>query len=201
MKPLKFIPLFALALLAGCQTTPSTTATRIEEKAKVYAALPADVQKKLQDGMVETGYTANMVYIALGRPTEVAVTADGKVGIWTYKDFYPSAAVSPRPFYSIRAHPVGRDPLAVGARSRAAGEPIPPLLRRLRRPQAQTAAELAAQAGRGRHLCALRDPGGGAGLRPRRLRARPAHRRLRLAAPRRAETPGMRRLAKADGLS
>ena len=114
MKPLKFIRLFALALLAGCQTAPSTTATRIEEKAKVYAALPADVQKKLQDGMVETGYTANMVYIALGRPTEVAVTADGKVGIWTYKDFYPSAAVSPRPFYSIRAHPVGRDPLAVG---------------------------------------------------------------------------------------
>ena len=73
------------------------------------------------------------------------------------------------------------DPVAVGAGiPRRAGQPLPPGLRRLRRPQAEAAAELAAQAGHGWRLRALRDPGGGARLRSRRLRARPAHRRVRL---------------------
>jgi hypothetical protein len=95
-----------LALLAGCQSS-STTSARVQEKAAVISTLPPEQQQKIAGGVVEVGYTADMVYVALGRPDSVAVTADGKVGIWNYENYLPSAVVSPQPFYGIRPHPKG----------------------------------------------------------------------------------------------
>lgn len=111
--PLLLSAALVLALAAGC-SSPSTSAQRREEKAAKLASLSAEQQQKLQSGMVEIGFTADMVYVALGRPDRVAVTADGHTGIWTYERYLPSEAVSSRPFYaavpgmSYRGRPVFR---------------------------------------------------------------------------------------------
>ncbi len=90
-----------LALAAGC-TSVSTSAQRREEKAAKLVSLPAEQRQKMEAGVVEVGYTADMVYVALGRPDSVRVTADGRTGIWTYERYLPSEAVSDRPFYAVR---------------------------------------------------------------------------------------------------
>ena len=95
-----------LALLAGCHS-PTTTAMRMQEKNSVIQSLPEEQQKKIAGGVVEVGYTADMVYVALGRPSRVSVTTDGRVGIWTYDHYLPSEAVSSKPFYTVRAYPKG----------------------------------------------------------------------------------------------
>ncbi len=100
---LRLCTLAGFVLLAGCQSA-HLTAARIQEKSALFAALPADKQQKLRDGIVEVGDTADMVYIALGQPNRAEITADGTVGVWTYENFYPSAAVSPHPLYAVRPH-------------------------------------------------------------------------------------------------
>ncbi len=54
----------ALALLAGCQTVD----TRIKEKPEVFASLDKAVQDKIKQGIIEIGYTPDMVWLALGAP-------------------------------------------------------------------------------------------------------------------------------------
>jgi hypothetical protein len=71
-----------LLLAAGCQTArPPTTATRLEPP----------IQAKVDRGIVEPGFTPEMVFLALGKPTEPAssladATTDGK---WIYREFQP----------------------------------------------------------------------------------------------------------------
>lgn len=107
-----------LAFLAGC-SSPSSSSARLRETASA-AALPADTQKKLEDGVVEVGYTADMVYVALGRPSKVSVTTDGRVGIWTYANYLPSEAVSSTPFYALRGGYRGRPAFRDGPSSAGA---------------------------------------------------------------------------------
>ncbi|MES2694454.1 MAG: hypothetical protein V4773_13345 [Verrucomicrobiota bacterium] len=82
LRPL-LLPLAAAALLlgvAGCNTAkPPTTAT----------ALDPEIRKKVEKGIVEPGFTPEMVYMALGKPS---VPADGladstRDGTWIYNDF------------------------------------------------------------------------------------------------------------------
>lgn len=82
MKTRLFLVL-ALALLAGC----STFNDRAKEKAAVFSRLDAATQENLRQGIVEVGYTPDMVYIALGDPdaTRERVTADGKEETWIYQ--------------------------------------------------------------------------------------------------------------------
>jgi len=112
-KPSRFLyAVGGLLALAACLSNPASTVEgRIQEKSAVFAALPAEKQKKLREGVVEIGDTANMVYVALGRPDQAAVTADGTIGIWTYERYFPSEAVSPGPLYAIRPHPRARNPI------------------------------------------------------------------------------------------
>jgi hypothetical protein len=77
-------PLFlatALALtVAGCNTAkPPTTATSLEP----------EIRKKVDRGIVEPGMTPEMVYLALGKPSEPSsALADAtKDGTWVYHDF------------------------------------------------------------------------------------------------------------------
>lgn len=117
--PMKTLPIVlsaacALAIFAGCRSS-STPATRMQEKSAVISSLPDEQQKKIAGGVVEVGYTADMVYVALGRPSTVSVSTDGKVGIWTYDHYLPSEAVSAKPFYGIRGHPKGPPAFRSGA--------------------------------------------------------------------------------------
>ncbi len=79
------LPILLLALLAGC----STIDKRIEEKSSVFAGLDAATQEKLRKGIVEIGYTPEMVYIALGRPDEKRerVSAEGRELTWIYSTY------------------------------------------------------------------------------------------------------------------
>jgi hypothetical protein len=70
----------ALLAAAGCTTAP-TTATKLEPK----------IQAKVQKGIVEPGFTPEMVYLALGKPTEPSQSlADATTnGTWVYTNFQP----------------------------------------------------------------------------------------------------------------
>ena len=84
---------FTALLLAGCET--SGTSTRIQEKPATYAALSPQQQQAIKAGELNVGYTTDMVYLSLGKPSEINLveTADGLATVWTYKKFYPTAAV------------------------------------------------------------------------------------------------------------
>jgi hypothetical protein len=85
----------ALALLVtGCET--DGIASRTQEKAAVYATLKPWEKKYIDKGVVAVGFTPDMVYMAVGRPSEVKAQpdSDGKAELWTYRHFYPTTDAS-----------------------------------------------------------------------------------------------------------
>jgi len=88
---LSLVVVAGLALITGGCATEAINA-RIQEKSTVFGRLPAEVQKDIREGTIAPGYTADMVYMALGSPSKVKVkdTPDGKVGVWIYSNFYPA---------------------------------------------------------------------------------------------------------------
>jgi len=98
-------PMLVLAFAAltggGCTTTPR--AERAAERAATFARLPAAQQADISRGLVDQGYSPEMVYIALGRPDSIEASADGSECQWTYRNFYLSAQVDGRPLYSTRS--------------------------------------------------------------------------------------------------
>ncbi len=87
--------LLAAMALAGCDAT-SGTAGRIQEKSAVFATLTPEQKKNIEEGSIEYGYTTDMVYMALGKPSKVREKAapEGTVLMWTFNQFYPTVAVS-----------------------------------------------------------------------------------------------------------
>jgi hypothetical protein len=72
--------------LAGCSTVDS----RIREKAAVFNQLsPAD-QAKIRQGIIAVGFTPDMVYMALGKPTEIRqrTRPGGQETLWIYNTYY-----------------------------------------------------------------------------------------------------------------
>ena len=78
-------------LTAGCHH-PRTT--RIQEQAALFQSLDSFSQRLIKSGLVNYGFTPELVYMSLGRPNRVAVeeTAQGDVEIWVYKNFLYSTA-------------------------------------------------------------------------------------------------------------
>ncbi|MBI4622102.1 MAG: hypothetical protein HY736_02635 [Verrucomicrobia bacterium] len=75
----------ALVATGGC----NNATTRLRQNPTVAAALPPEIRQKIERGIIEPGFTPEMVYLALGRPTvpanaDVALTRDGT---WIYRDF------------------------------------------------------------------------------------------------------------------
>ena len=98
VRPSEFLPhmkkylapllsLAVLAFLAGCET--SGVSTRIQEKSVVFNSLMAWQQKDIQEGIVDLGFSTDMVYMALGKPSKVVTSANGQETIWTYANYYP----------------------------------------------------------------------------------------------------------------
>ena len=75
-----------LGFLAGCQSVDS----RIKEKPQVYANLDAATQDKIKQGIIEIGYTEDMVYLALGKPDQKreSVQENGRSVTWIYNTYY-----------------------------------------------------------------------------------------------------------------
>ncbi len=79
MRVTTFLLFSAAVLLAGC----NTAAPRIAEHAAAFAALDPATQKNIRNGIVEPGFTSDMVYMALGKPTRTITDAIGN-GVWIY---------------------------------------------------------------------------------------------------------------------
>lgn len=79
-------------LLSGCET--SGVSGRIQEKPAVFAALSPDEQAIIKAGEVEVGFTTDMVYLALGKPSkeETKDTTGGPVTLWTYTRYFGNIA-------------------------------------------------------------------------------------------------------------
>jgi hypothetical protein len=74
-----FTAVLSLAL-TGCATRTPTTATTLEPK----------IQEKVKRGVVEPGFTPEMVYMALGKPSEPAenIVDATRDGTWVYQNFH-----------------------------------------------------------------------------------------------------------------
>jgi hypothetical protein len=79
-RTLSLTAIAVILLTAGCATTRTpTTATRLEP----------EIRAKVEKGIVEPGFTPEMVFLALGKPsepTESLVDATTN-GTWIYRDF------------------------------------------------------------------------------------------------------------------
>ncbi len=85
----------ATVILAGCDATSGISA-RIQEKSAIFEALSPEQKKAIAEGAIEYGDTADMVYMALGKPskTREKTTPEGTVTMWTYNNYFPTVAVS-----------------------------------------------------------------------------------------------------------
>ena len=78
--------LASLAVFTGCQTVES----RIKEKPDVFAKLDPATKDKVNQGIIELGYTEDVVYLALGAPDRKreSVSATGRFVTWIYNTYY-----------------------------------------------------------------------------------------------------------------
>jgi len=78
--------LAVLLLVAGCQNVES----RINEKPDVFAKLDVATQDKIKQGIIDLGFTEDMVYLSLGAPDQKreAVSATGQTVTWIYNTYY-----------------------------------------------------------------------------------------------------------------
>lgn len=70
--------------LTGCETPQQ----RQDQHAEMLSGLPAETQDKIKAGVVEPGFTEDMVYVALGKPdrTYTRRTHAGISEVWSYVD-------------------------------------------------------------------------------------------------------------------
>jgi len=69
-------------LLAGC--AGSKVASRKHERAAAYAALPPAQQRLVDEGRIDVGMPADVVYIAWGKPAMIVPTTPGNL-TWIYR--------------------------------------------------------------------------------------------------------------------
>jgi hypothetical protein len=81
-----FLLATSLGFLVGCQSVES----RIKEKPEVFASVDRATQEKIKQGIIDLGYTEDMVYLALGTPDQKreSVSADGRNVTWVYNTYY-----------------------------------------------------------------------------------------------------------------
>jgi len=79
-----------LALLA-CSTVDS----RIARQQELFDGYPPDVQRNIRRGVIEVGYTPEMVTMALGEPDRKVEmqTEDGIAEVWSYRRSVPGFGV------------------------------------------------------------------------------------------------------------
>jgi len=82
--------LVAIMLVAGCETSGITN--RIQEKSVVFNNLAPWQRRDIQNGVVDVGFSTDMVYMALGKPSKIVTSANGKETVWTYNNYYPPTA-------------------------------------------------------------------------------------------------------------
>ena len=84
-----------LALVAMAFAACSTVDSRIGRNQALFDSYPPEVQAKIRNGMVEVGYTPEMVIMALGEPSRrVEIQEEDRVAeVWTYLKSTPGIGV------------------------------------------------------------------------------------------------------------
>ena len=83
------VALGLISLFSGCDASSGVTA-RIQEKSSVFSQLTPEQKSNIEKQVIEVGYTADMVYMSLGKPNAKVTreTPDGPVEMWTYRNFF-----------------------------------------------------------------------------------------------------------------
>ena len=104
----------ALVLLA-CNTTGS----RIRQHQDAFDSHPAYVQHNLRHGVIEVGYTPEMVFIALGEPDRKidVVTAEAMAQVWTWWRSTPGVGIYLGGWSALGSHLGLGTGLSVGERA------------------------------------------------------------------------------------
>lgn len=81
-----FILAGAILGLVGCQSVES----RIKEKPEVFAQVDKETQEKIKQGIIDIGFSEDLVYLALGKPDQKreSVSATGNTSAWIYNTYY-----------------------------------------------------------------------------------------------------------------
>jgi len=81
----------AAIALAACSSTDS----RIRGHQALFDGYPPEIQHNIRNGVIEIGYSPEMVLMALGNPDRRAEvqTGDGTAEVWTYRKSRPGFAI------------------------------------------------------------------------------------------------------------
>ena len=92
------LPSFILFVALNCLAC-SSTKDRIQQRITVYDTLPVETQAQIQNGRIDQGFSEDMVFMALGEPSETSTLTrkdlDGtahQITLWKYKSNLPAAA-------------------------------------------------------------------------------------------------------------
>ena len=106
----------AALALAGC----SSTGARIRAHQVAFDSYPERVQYHLRRGVIEVGYTPEMVFIALGEPSRKAevVAEDGTAQVWTWWKHTPGVSIGLGGWNHVGSHVGFGSGISVGDRGR-----------------------------------------------------------------------------------
>jgi hypothetical protein len=93
MRAQSFVALLAVAAIAlvACSTTDS----RISGRQELFDSYPPEVQQNIRNGIIEVGYTREMVVMALGEPDQkVEAQPEHEIAeVWTYRKSKPGFGI------------------------------------------------------------------------------------------------------------
>jgi hypothetical protein len=86
-----FVRCAGIALVSIATLACSTTNSRIKNEQALFDSYPPQIQQNLRNGVIEVGYTPEMVRMALGNPDRKAHVEreDGALEVWTYTKSKP----------------------------------------------------------------------------------------------------------------
>jgi hypothetical protein len=93
MRIQSFAALLGIAAIA--LTACNTTGSRIRRQQALFDSYPPEVQQNIRNGVIEVGYTPEMVVMALGEPDRKAVAQPGEESaeVWTYRRSVPGFGI------------------------------------------------------------------------------------------------------------
>ena len=91
-----------LLINTGCESIGISS--RIKENTALFATLTPGQQKRIKGGAIDIGYTRDMVYIALGKPSKIeSIDSDqGAVKLWSYRNFVTATSAEAKNYDSTR---------------------------------------------------------------------------------------------------
>ena len=87
------VAVIPILLAYGCATPQS----RIKRNPELFEQFPHEVRKKIREGRIDTGFTKDMVWMALGQPDRMYTKREnGQTSeIWTYVQQYSTGRIDP----------------------------------------------------------------------------------------------------------